>query len=66
MYLVCCVPLLLQPYKSQKKVQALLNQLYADLDTQFDIGKDEVCKKAIVKGARVCACGVVLSGYVGN
>lgn len=30
-----------RPYKSQKKVQSLLNQLYEELDTQFDIGKDE-------------------------
>ena len=39
---LCCVPSFMQPYKSQKKVQSLLNQLYEDLDTQFDIGKDEV------------------------
>ena len=40
--LYLCAVSATQPYKSQKKVQALLNQLYEDLDTQFDVGKDEV------------------------
>ena len=57
-YIVYCVPSFMQPFKSQKKVQSLLNQLYEDLDTQFDIGKDEVRRPYIVKGALMCACSV--------
>jgi V-type H+-transporting ATPase subunit C len=30
-----------KPYKSPKKVQTLLNQLYEDLDTNFDVGKED-------------------------
>ena len=51
-----------QPFKSQKKVQTLLNQLYEDLDTQFDVGKDEVRRIAVVWGTQWGGVGTQWGG----